>query len=58
MTVGEMLTTLQQLPRDTAVLAFEAGREAYGEREVDEVELQGPPVYLRLGARRDEPPRR
>jgi hypothetical protein len=38
MTVQEMLGTLQQLPRDAKVLAFEAGREDYCEREVDEVE--------------------
>jgi hypothetical protein len=32
--------------------------EDYCEREVDEVELQGGQVYLHLGARRDQPPRR
>ena len=30
----------------------------YCEREVDELELQAGTVYLHLGARRDEPPRR
>ena len=40
------------------VLAFEAGCEDYCEREVDELELQGGRVYLHLGPRRDEPPRR
>ncbi len=30
----------------------------YCEREVDELKLQGDRVYLHLGARRDEPPRR
>jgi hypothetical protein len=38
-----MLATLQRLPRDLGVLAFEAGCEDYCEREVDEVEWQGPP---------------
>jgi hypothetical protein len=33
-------------------------REDYCECEVDELELQGGRVYLHLGARRDEPPRR
>jgi hypothetical protein len=32
--------------------------EEYCEREVDEVEWQGGRVYLHLGARRDDPPRR
>jgi hypothetical protein len=58
MTVRELLTELQHLPRDLEVLAFEAGCEDYCEREVDELELQGGRVYLHLGARRDEPPRR
>jgi hypothetical protein len=58
MTVRELLTRLQHLPRDLEVLAFEAGCEEYCEREVDELELQGGRVYLHLGARRDEPPRR
>jgi hypothetical protein len=58
MTVREMLTTLQHLPRDAEVLAFEAGCEAYSEREVHEVEWQGGRVYLHLGVRRDEPLRR
>jgi hypothetical protein len=38
MTVRDLLTALQGLPRDTEVLAFEAGCEDYCEREVDEVE--------------------
>jgi hypothetical protein len=58
MTVRELLAELQRLPRDLEVLAFEAGCEDYCEREVDELELQGGRVYLHLGARRDEPPRR
>jgi hypothetical protein len=58
MTVRELLATLQRLPRDAELLAFEAGCEEYCEREVDEVELQGGRVYLHLGARRDDPPRR
>jgi hypothetical protein len=58
MTVRELLTELQVLPRDLEVLAFEAGCEDYCEREVDELEFQGGRVYLHLGARRDEPPRR
>jgi hypothetical protein len=53
-TVREMLTILQQLPRDAEVLAFEAGCEEYCEREVDEVEWQGGQVYLHLGVRRDD----
>jgi hypothetical protein len=52
MTIREVLTTLQQLPKDTEVLAFEAGCEEYW--EVDEVEWQAGRVYLHLGARRDE----
>ena len=36
MTVRELLTELQHLPRDLEVLAFEAGCEAYCEREVDD----------------------
>jgi hypothetical protein len=58
MTVRELLAELQHLPRDLDVLAFEAGCEDYCEREVDELELQGGRVYLHLGARRDDPPRR
>jgi hypothetical protein len=54
MTVREMLTTLQQLPKDAEVLAFEAGCEEYCEREVDEVDWQGDRVYLHLGIRRDD----
>jgi hypothetical protein len=54
MTVREMLTALQTLPRDAELLAFEAGCEDYCEREVDEVEWQGGRVYLHLGARRDD----
>jgi hypothetical protein len=56
MTVGDLLTELQRLPRDLEVLAFEAGCEDYCEREVDELELQRGRVYLHRGARRDEPP--
>jgi hypothetical protein len=58
MTVGEFLAELQHLPRDAAVLAFEAGREDYCEREIDEVEVQGGRVYLHLGIRRDNAERR
>jgi hypothetical protein len=58
MTVRELLAELQHLPRDLEVVAFEAGSEDYCEREVDELELQGGRVYLHLGVRRDEPPRR
>jgi hypothetical protein len=58
MTVRELLESLQHLPRDVQVLAFEAGCDDYCEREVDELELQGGRVYLHLGARRDEPPQR
>jgi hypothetical protein len=54
MTVREMLATLQQLPKDAEVLAFEPGCEEYCEREVDEVEWQGGGVYLHLGVRRDK----
>jgi hypothetical protein len=53
MTVRGMLTTLQTLPRDAELLAFEAGSEDYCEREVDEVQWQGGQVYLHLGVRRD-----
>ena len=58
MTVRDMLTALQALPRDAELLAFEAACEDYCEREVDEIEWQGGRVYLHLGARRDVPPRR
>lgn len=58
MTVREMLAGLQRLPRDAELLAFEAGCEEYCEREVDEVEWQGGRVYLHLGTRRDDSPRR
>jgi hypothetical protein len=51
MTVRELLESLQHLPRDVQVLAFEAGCDDYCEREVDEVEWQGGRVYLHLGAR-------
>jgi hypothetical protein len=57
MTVHDLMATLQRLPKDVEVLAFEAGCEDYCEREVDEVEWQGGRVYLHLGARRDNPPR-
>ena len=53
-----MLATLQRLPRDAEMLAFEPSCQDYCEREVDELELQGGRVYLHLGARRNEPPRR
>ena len=43
-----MLATLQHLPWDAEVLAFEAGCEEYCEREVDEAEWQGGRVYLHL----------
>ena len=56
MTVREMLATLQHLPRDAEVLAFEAGCEEYCEREVDEVDWQGGRVFLHLGVRRGDPP--
>ena len=46
MTVRDMLTAFQVLPRDAELLAFEAGCEDYCEREVDEVEWQGGRVYL------------
>ena len=46
MTVRDMLTAFQVLPRDAELLAFEAGYEDYCEREVDEVEWQGGRVYL------------
>jgi hypothetical protein len=58
MTVREFLAELQHLPRDAEVLAFEAGCEAYCEREIDEVEVQAGRVYLHLGARRDDAERR
>jgi hypothetical protein len=54
----ELLIELQHLPRDLEVLAFEAGSKDYCERDVDELELQGGRVYLHLGTRRDDPPRR
>jgi hypothetical protein len=55
MTVRDLLTALQALPRDAELLAFEAGCEDYCKREVDEVEWQGGRVYLHLGARKGDP---
>jgi hypothetical protein len=55
MTMGEATGRLQRLPRETELLAMEPGCEEYCEREV---EWQGGRVYLHLGARRDDPPRR
>jgi hypothetical protein len=55
MTVRDMLTALQRLPRDAEVLAMEAGCDQYCEIELDDVEWQGGRVYLHLGARRDGP---
>jgi hypothetical protein len=40
MTVRDLLTALQRLPRDAELLAFEAGCDDYCEREVDELELR------------------
>jgi len=57
MTVGELLVRVQRLPRETELLAMEAGCEEYCEREVDEAEWQSDRMYLHLGARRDDPPR-
>ena len=57
MTVRDLLATLQRLPKDADLLAFEAGCEDYCEHEVDEIEWQGGRVYLHLGARRDNPHR-
>jgi hypothetical protein len=51
MTVQDVLTALQRLPRDAELLAFEPGCEEYCEREVDEVERLGGRVYLHLGVR-------
>jgi hypothetical protein len=53
-----MLPALQTLPRDAELLTFETGCEDYCEREVNVVEWQGDRVYLHLGVRRDDPPRR
>ena len=36
MTVRDLLTALQTLPRDAELLAFEAGCQDYCEREVDD----------------------
>jgi hypothetical protein len=58
MTVRELLAELHQLPREAELLAFEPGCQDYRERELDELEFQGGTVYLHLGARRDESPRR
>jgi hypothetical protein len=58
MTARDLVATLQRLPRDVEVLAFEAGCEEYCEREIDEVEWQGGRIYLHLGARKENPPRR
>jgi hypothetical protein len=58
MTARDLLATLQRLPKDVEVLAFEAGCEECCEREIDEVEWQGGRIYLHLGARRENLPRR
>ena len=58
MTVRDLLTALQTLPRDAELLAFETGCDDDCERDVDEVHWQGDRVYLHLGVRRDDPPRR
>ena len=49
MTVRDMLTALQRLPRDAEVLAMEAGCEQCCEIELDDVELQGGRVYSGSG---------
>jgi hypothetical protein len=57
--VRELLAGLQHFPRDTEVLAFEAGCEDYCEREVDEVEweaagctcISAPDATTRRGSR-------
>jgi hypothetical protein len=36
MTVRDLLTSLQRMPKDAELLAFEAGCEDYCEREVDD----------------------
>jgi len=54
MTVQDLLTALQRLPREAELLAFEAGCEEGCERELDEVEWQSGRVYLQLGVRRDD----
>jgi hypothetical protein len=36
MTVRDLLTMLQRLPRDAELLAFDAGWEDYCEREMDD----------------------
>jgi hypothetical protein len=58
MTVRDLLISLERLLKDAELLAFEPGCEDYGEREVDEIDWQGGRVYLYLGVRRDDPPRR
>jgi hypothetical protein len=58
MAVRNLATELRSFPPDAQLLAFEDGCEDHCKREADEVERQGGRVYLHLGARRDEPPRR
>ena len=51
MTVRDMLTALQVLPRDAELLAFQAGCEDYCEREVDDyLGVIGPLPPRRVGA--------
>ena len=57
MTVRDMLTALQMLPRDAELLAFEAGREDHWEREVDKAEWQAVACTCTL-APAGRPPRR
>jgi hypothetical protein len=54
MTVREMLTALQALPRGRGAAGIRGRCEDYCERAVDEIEWQGRRVYLHLGARRDD----
>lgn len=56
MTVRMLAAQPQYLRRGAEVLAMEAGVQAYCERELDFVELEGGQVNLQLGIRRDEPP--
>jgi hypothetical protein len=51
-----LATPTRRLPAMPSCLRSEASREDYCEREVDELERQGP-VYTHLGARRNFAPR-
>jgi hypothetical protein len=51
MTVRDLLTALQTLPRDAELLAFEAGCEDYCEREVGHLSRPAAQAFAPVGQR-------